>query len=149
MRSWSCASLIAIVNTQNKALRILALVPQGRRHEIGRQLAALQAEVLVIGHSAEAASAVHAEDVFQVALLPGSLSDTDWWELWGLLSLLNPRPALLVYAREASFQLWSGVLESGGYDVILEPFSDEELRDAVFRAAKSFEEGPPNDSPRE
>ena len=37
----------------------------------------------------------------------------------------------------------------GGYDVIVEPFSDEELQDAVLRAAKSFEERPPNGSPRE
>jgi hypothetical protein len=33
----------------------------------------------------------------------------------------------LVYAREATFQLWSGVLELGGYDVIVEPFSDNDL----------------------
>jgi hypothetical protein len=57
-----------------------------------------------------------------------------------VLGLLNRLPAILVYAREATFQLWSGVLESGGYDVIVEPISDEELQGAVLRAAKSFEE---------
>ena len=67
----------------------------------------------------------------------------------GWLALLNPRPELLVYSREASFQLWSGVLESGGCDVIVEPLSDEDLQDAVLRAARSFEERPPNGSLRE
>jgi PleD family two-component response regulator len=105
-------------------------------------LGALNANVLFAARSIEAATLICEGDVFQVALLPASLSDTDWWELWGVLALLNPRPALLVYAREATFQLWSGVLELGGHDVIVEPFSDEELQDAVLRAAKSFEERP-------
>jgi len=56
------------------------------------------------------------------------------------LGVLNERPAILVYAREASFQLWSGVLESGGYDIIVEPFSDAEIHNAVRQAAENFEE---------
>ena len=121
-------------------LRILAVVPPNKRTEIARQLAPFGVELLFVGHSAEAEAAIREDDVFQVALLPGSLSDTDWWEMWGVLALLNPRPAILVYAREATFLLWSGVLESGGYDVIVEPFSDRELQNAVLRAARSFEE---------
>jgi DNA-binding response OmpR family regulator len=46
----------------------------------------------------------------------------------------------LVYAHTASFQLWSGVLEAGGYDVLVEPFTAEELQGAVLRAAASFAE---------
>jgi CheY-like chemotaxis protein len=137
------------VGAQQTELRILAVVPTSRRGEISRQLAALNAHVLFVARSAEASTVIREGDVFQVALLPATLSDTDWWELWGVLALLNPRPALLVYAREATFQLWSGVLELGGHDVIVEPFSDEELQDAVLRAAKSFEERPPNGSLRE
>jgi DNA-binding NtrC family response regulator len=129
-----------MVNRQGAELRILAVIPPEKRREIARQLAPLKADVLFLGHSSEAAAAIEEDDVFQVALLPASLSDTGCWELWGLLAFLDPRPALLVYAREASFQLWSRVLESGGFDVILEPFSDEELQDAVRRAAKSFSE---------
>jgi PleD family two-component response regulator len=130
-------------------LRIFAVVPPNRRREIARQLAPFRAELLFVGHSSEAEVAIREDDVFQVALLPGSLSDTDWWEMWGVLSLLNRRPAILVYAREATFLLWSGVLESGGYDVIVEPFSDGELQNAVLRAANSFEERRPNGSLRD
>jgi CheY-like chemotaxis protein len=132
------------VSAQHTELKILILAPASRRGEFSHQLRALSANVLFVARSVEAATVVREGDLFQVALLPASLSDTDWWELWGVLALMNPRPALLVYAREASFQLWSGVLELGGYDVIVEPFSDEELQDAVLRAAKSFEERPPN-----
>jgi PleD family two-component response regulator len=129
-----------IVGAQQTELRILAVVPTYRRAEIARQLAPLNANLLFVRHSAEASAAIRENDVIQVALLPANLTDTDWWELWGALALLNARPAILVYAREATFQLWSGVLEAGGYDVIVEPFSDSDLQNAVLRAAKSFEQ---------
>ena len=122
--------------------RLLAVVPTYRRAEIARQLAPLNANLLFVRRSAEASAAIRENEVFQVALLPASLTDTDWWELWGALALLNARQAILVYAREATFQLRSGVLELGGYDVIVEPFSDSDLQDAVLGAAKSFEQRP-------
>jgi hypothetical protein len=130
----------ALVNPQGTELRMLAVVPSGRRVEIARQLAPLKPDLLFLERLAEAEVALREDDVFQVALLPASCSDTDWWELWGVLALLTPRPAILVYAREATFLLWSGVLELGCYDVIVDPFSDETLRGAVLGAAKSFEE---------
>ena len=106
----------------------------------------MKPNLLFLEHLADAEVAIREDDVFQVALLPASCSDTDWWELWGVLALLNPRPAILVYAREATFLLWSGVLELGGYDVIADPFSGETLQGAVLGAAKSFEEQRPNGS---
>jgi hypothetical protein len=132
----------AIVTRAATEFRILAVVPSYRRAEIARQLAPLNANLLFVRHSAEASAAIRENDVFQVALRPASLTNTDWWELWGAFALLNARPAMLVYAREATFQLWSGVLELGGYDVIVESFSDSDLQDAVLRAAKSFEQRP-------
>jgi PleD family two-component response regulator len=132
------------VATHSAELRILIVAPPEKRQEIGRQLAPLHAGLIFVGHGGETSQPILEEDVFQVALLPATLSDTDWWELWGVLGLLSRRPAILVYARAATFQLWSGVLESGGYDLLVEPFSDEELQGAVLRAAKSFEEKSPN-----
>lgn len=128
------------VATHGAVLRILIVVAPDRQREIARQLSPLNAQILFVGRAGATSEPIREDDVFQVALLPASLSDTDWWELWSVLGLLNRRPAILVYAREATFQLWSGVLESGGYDVIVEPFSGPELQDAVLRAAKNFEE---------
>ena len=136
----------ALVNAQGTELRMLAVVPPDRRAEIARQLAALKPDILFLERLTEAQFAIRDDDVFQVALLPASLCDTDWWELWGVLALLNPRPAILVYAREVTFLLWSGVLELGGYDVIADPFSDEGLQNVVLGAAKSFEERRANGS---
>jgi hypothetical protein len=136
----------ALVNAQGTELRMLAVVPPDRRAEIARQLAPLKPDILFLERFSEAQRAIREDGVFQVALLPASLCDTDWWELWGVLALLNPRPAILVYAREVTFLLWSGVLELGGYDVIVDPFSDEALQNVVLGAAKSFEERRANGS---
>jgi hypothetical protein len=125
-------------------LRILLVMPAERRPEISRQLEPLNAELVFADPSGETERAIQEDDIFQVAILPATLTDTSWWKLWGMLGVLRRCPAVLVYAREATFQLWSGVLESGGYDVIVEPFSDLEIRDAVWQAAESFEERPSN-----
>ena len=126
--------------TPSARLRILLVVPVERRREIARQLHPLNAHLVFQDPSSPTEEATKEDEIFQVAILPATLTDTAWWKLWGSLGLLDQRPAMLVYAREATFQLWSGVLESGGYDVIVEPFSDAEIRNAVLQAAQSFEE---------
>jgi hypothetical protein len=133
-----------IVVTPNAHLRILLVIPAERRREITRQLQPLNAELVFTDPCGQTEVGIKEDDIFQVAIPPATLNDTAWWKLWGVLGVLDERPAILVYAREATFQLWSGVLESGGYDVIVEPFSDAEIRNAVRRAAESFEERLPN-----
>jgi DNA-binding response OmpR family regulator len=121
-------------------VQLLAVVAPEKHAEMRRQLAPLKVNLVFVSGSGELAHEIGQGDAFQVVILPASLPDIEWWALWGGLALLSPRPAILVYAPRATFQLWSGVLELGGYDVIVEPLSDEELQKAVLRAAKSFEE---------
>jgi hypothetical protein len=130
----------AIVPEILDELRVLAVVPAGMQSEIRRQLTSLAVIPVLVSNAAELAHVVRGEEVYQVTLLPAALPHSDWWAIWGELALLNPRPAILVYAQTASFQLWSGVLEAGGYDVIVEPLTDEKLKEAVLRAAESFAE---------
>ena len=128
------------VVTSSARLRILLVIPVEQRREITRQLQPLKAELVFADPSGQTEGGIKEDDIFQVAILPATLTDTAWWKLWGVLGVLNRRPAILVYAREATFQLWSGVLESGGYDVVVEPFSDAQIQNAVLQAAQSFEE---------
>jgi len=128
------------VTEQHHEVRVLALAAADRQGEIRRQLAPLGMTVVFISRAPDISKLVRDRTSYHVALLPAALPDADWWEVWGEISLLNPRPAILVYAHTASFQLWSGVLDAGGYDILVEPFSDEELQRAVLQAAKSFEE---------
>jgi DNA-binding NtrC family response regulator len=125
---------------QNLEIRVLAMVPVERQGQIRRQLAPLGVIVDFISKAAELSHLALSHTSYHVALLPAALPDNGWWALWGEMALLNPRPEILVYAETASFQLWSGVLEIGGYDVIVEPLTDDELQQAVTRAARSFRE---------
>jgi DNA-binding NtrC family response regulator len=119
---------------------MLALVPAEMQVQVLRALAPLGTRVDFISTAAVVSHLVLSSTLYHVALLPAALSDNGWWSLWGEIALLDPRPEILVYAQNASFELWSGVLEIGGHDVIAEPFSGDELRRAVSRAASSFAE---------
>jgi DNA-binding NtrC family response regulator len=125
---------------KDPGLRLLALASLQMQGQIRRQLAPLGVTIDFVSSAAEVSHLVLNRALYQVALLPAVLPDNGWWSLWGEIAVLNPRPEILVYAHSASFRLWSGVLEMGGYDVIAEPFTDDELQQAVSRAAQSFAE---------
>ena len=123
---------------KNSPVRILALAPEEMQGQIRRQLASLRVTIDFITKAAEVSHLALRRNGYHVALLPAVLPDNGWWSLWGEIAVFNPRPEVLVYAHAATFQLWSGVLEMGGYDLIVEPFTEEELQRAVTRAAQSF-----------
>jgi DNA-binding NtrC family response regulator len=125
---------------KKRPVRVLALVPVEMQGQVRRQLAPLGVVVDFISRSVEVTQLDLSRRSYHVALVPAVLPDNGWWSFWGEIALLNPRPEILVYAHETSFQLWSGVLEIGGYDVIEEPFAEKALQSAVARAAHSFNE---------
>jgi hypothetical protein len=121
-------------------VRVLAVVPDQMQAELLKQLAPLKVTVVCVGRPLEVACILDREPAFHVVILPASSSDGEWWALWGELGLLDPRPEILVYARSATFQLWTGVLDMGGFDVIVEPFLNLEIQGAVLRAVRCFKE---------
>jgi DNA-binding NtrC family response regulator len=116
------------------------MVARARQEQIRRYLAPLDMTVDFISKAVEVAHLALAENSYHVALLPAEVPENGWWSLWGEIALLNPRPEILVYAHKPSFELWSGVLEAGGYDVLVEPLAAGQVRQAVLRAAQSFAE---------
>jgi DNA-binding NtrC family response regulator len=129
-----------VTQTHNE-LRVLVVAPAAVQVEFQRLLAGLNATLIFVRRASDVSQLVPKQELFHVALLPPLTPEADWLALWNEICLLNPRPALLVYAHSANFHLWSAVLESGGYDVIVEPFTDEELQGAILRAARSLEDG--------
>lgn len=121
-------------------VRVLAVIPEQMRPELLRQLAPLKVTVVCADRALEIARLISQGAVCHVALLPAASSHAEWWALWGELCLIDPRPEILVYAEANSFQLWTGVLDMGGFDVIVQPFSDAEIQDAVLRAVRCFKE---------
>jgi DNA-binding NtrC family response regulator len=121
-------------------MSILALVSHQTRAAFERMAAARGLDVTFIGSASELTVLAHAEKKFSVAILPATLPDAGIWALWGRVRLLNPRPEILIYAPSVDFPTWSGVLEAGCHDVLVEPFSAEELYRAVMNAENAFEQ---------
>ena len=120
-------------------VRILAVVSSDFEWQIQRHLSSSDISPVFVRRPEELGYLVRNGEVYEVALLPAVLPEgIDWWSIWGELAHLTRRPAILVYAQSANFQLWAEVLDAGGYDVVAEPFTRETLREAVLRAAWSF-----------
>jgi DNA-binding NtrC family response regulator len=127
-----------IVKSRSSDVRILAVISKELQSALLTQLAPLKIPVVCAERALDIGRLISQGAVFQVAILPAASSHVEWWALWGELCLIDPRPEILVYAQAASFQLWTGVLDMGGFDVIVEPFSDMEIQGAVLRAIQSF-----------
>lgn len=128
-------------------IRILAVVAAEAQDKIRRQMISFGMTPVLVCNAMQLAPHIRDGETYHVVLLPASLPNAeDWWAIWGDVAMLSPKPAILVYAHSATFQLWSGVLEAGAYDLIVEPLTDEKLREAILRAAESssriLSEGP-------
>jgi DNA-binding NtrC family response regulator len=121
-------------------VRLLAVIPSAGNLELWEEVQLLNFETIFVDRVEDLGRYVRDGETYDVALLPASLPDLDCWTVWGELGLLDRRPAVLVYAQTASFQLWSGVLEAGGYDVLVAPFTHERIKESVLRACRSFRE---------
>jgi DNA-binding NtrC family response regulator len=130
----------APVKSGGGRVRVLAVLPEQMQPALLRQLAPLNLTVVCAERALEIARLISQGAFFEVAILPAASSQAEWWALWGELCLIDPRPEILVYAQATSFQLWTGVLDMGGFDVIEQPFSDIEIQNAVLRAIDSFKE---------
>jgi DNA-binding NtrC family response regulator len=129
-----------MVKSMDGDVRVLAVTSEEMQQVLSKQLAPLGISVIRAGRALEIARLVGKGIVFQVAILPAESSDAEWWAIWGELCLIDPRPEILVYTRSPTFQLWTGVLDTGGFDVIVQPFSDVEIQQAVLRAVQCLQQ---------
>jgi DNA-binding NtrC family response regulator len=124
--------------TQEPMLPILALVPYGMQDAM-RNLEQAAAGSLTACASTDELAEKSQENTFAVALVPaGGLPPEEWWSVWGLVSSMDPRPAILVYAEKSDFSMWAGALDAGAFDLIVAPFTVEKLREAILSAAREF-----------
>src|ERR1700753_495419 len=108
--------------TQEPMLRILALVPYGMQDAIRGLDEAAAGSVTVCAGTDELAEK-SLEDTFAVALVPATgLPAAEWWSLLGLVTSMEPRPSILVYAVKSDFSMWAGALDAGVFDLIVAPF---------------------------
>jgi DNA-binding NtrC family response regulator len=73
-----------------------------------------------------------ASDGNPVVICESSLPDGDWKDL------LDKTPRLIVTSPAANEALWAEVLNLGGYDVLAQPFDEQEVRRVVSSAGRSL-----------
>ena len=129
-----------IVPATEERVSILAVWLSGGYLKLRNELQSLDMDTSFVERIEQFGQLVRNGQTYDVALLPASLPDMDWWSVWGELALLDQRPAILVYTHTSSFNLWSGVLEAGCYDVLAAPFTHERVEESLLRAARSFQQ---------
>ncbi|NYF53477.1 hypothetical protein [Tunturiibacter gelidoferens] len=123
--------------TENSTGDVLALIPYDMQRSM-RYLVNAVVGVLTICDNADDFAQHSRQKIYAVALIPASLPTQEWWTLWGLLSTMEPQPSILVYTLSSDFPMWSAVLEAGGFDVLVAPFTEVNLRTAVESATNYF-----------
>jgi FixJ family two-component response regulator len=123
----------------NALVTVLALIPFEMRSRMRELERAVSGDLTICVHTDEFIQCSR-DQSYSVALVPDSLPSHEWWTVWGQLTTLDPQPSILVYALNSDFPMWSGVLETGGFDVIVAPFSEAKLREAIMLAAEYFEQ---------
>jgi FixJ family two-component response regulator len=123
--------------TENPTGDVLALIPYDLQRNMWRLGNAVVGVMTICGNADDFAQRSR-EMIYAVALIPASLPTPEWWALWGLLSTMEPQPSILVYTRSSDFQMWSGVLEAGGFDVVVAPFTEAKLKKAIESAKDYF-----------
>jgi FixJ family two-component response regulator len=123
--------------TENSTGDVLALIPYDMQRSM-RHLVNVVVGVLTICDNADDFAQHSRQKIYAVALIPASLPTQEWWTLWGLLSTMEPQPSILVYTLSSDFPMWSAVLEAGGFDVLVAPFTEVNLRTAVESATNYF-----------
>ncbi|MEI9970826.1 MAG: hypothetical protein WDO73_01555 [Ignavibacteriota bacterium] len=73
-----------------------------------------------------------------VVVCDDKLVDGNWKDLLARLEVLPSDPPLIVTSRLADERLWAEVLNSGGYDLLAEPFRTEEVVRSVQLASDSL-----------
>ena len=72
------------------------------------------------------------EHTIQVVIASCEAGEWTWKKVLDSLRRLEPPPQLIVTCRTADEQLWSEVLNYGGYDVLSQPFQRDEI-ERVYR----------------
>jgi|SRR5579871_469054 len=78
----------------------------------------------------------------QVVITSRELPDGDWKKVLENLRRMQRPPQLIVTSRTADEQLWSEVLNCGGYDVLPQPFERDEIERVIAAARRHYDPMP-------
>ena len=119
-----------------RKIRVIALAEIVAQGDLVTLLHSLEVQVHLVEKLTDLPRVPPAFGFRDIILLPDECPDGEAWIINGVLSQYMRPPAFLVYGRTVDFARWSGVLDSGGTDLITSPFQIERLRTALELAAE-------------
>jgi AmiR/NasT family two-component response regulator len=119
------------------ASRILALIRLDDREAMG-QLAAFHQDLEICATAKEFVEKCSGSQ-YEVAILPtGVLPEDDRVLLRSYLTSMELHPSIVLYSPTSASQHWLGRLEAEDISIIMRPFTEARLRDAISHAVEEF-----------
>ena len=117
--------------------RLTALVVMSERGcaHLLDQLQALQADVRTAASCAEAFDLLRDDPDVTLVLTDLYLSDGNWSDVLRQVRERHANAKVVVCLRVADERLWTQVLEAGGFDALVEPYQESEVRRILHAAA--------------
>jgi DNA-binding NtrC family response regulator len=110
------------------------MAPQYRGRLL-EDLEACHSSVLVVGNCKNAARLLRTKPPVSVVISDFSLADGNWDQVLKAVTQYLPATQLVVCCRRQPAHGWTNILESGAYDVLIEPYEREDVRWMVEGAA--------------
>ena len=113
----------------------LLVMPEDRRRSLVKCLEGCAIEVLPASDCREARRVLQTNPGVQILLTDVALPDGNWADLTAEAERRGTRTEVIICMRMADPMLWIDVLERGAYDVLVEPFHEDEVKRIVNAAA--------------
>jgi DNA-binding NtrC family response regulator len=115
-------------------IRAMLVMDRERRLPLLDALESCGIEVLPVCDCNEARRMLETKPPVQVVITDSALPDGNWRRVLEIVAQECTNIEVVVSLRLGDSTLWLDVLEQGGYDVLVEPYQDEEIRRIVEAA---------------
>ena len=106
----------------------LVVMSQERRSRLLDHLSGVGVNVRTASSCEEAVALLREDPEVRVVLTDLALPDGSWFDVLNCVGDLKSSAEVVVCARVADERLWTQVLEAGGFDVLVEPYQEREVR---------------------
>jgi DNA-binding NarL/FixJ family response regulator len=121
---------------------LLVMSPE-RSNLLLSQLAGISSSIRAVSSCEEATQQLRDDPAISLILTDVGLPDGTWFDVLNLVGHLHPGARVVVCAPVEDEQLWTSVLEAGGFDALVEPWEPGEVNRIDSPAANAARAGSP------
>ena len=117
-----------------KKICVLVVMPEDRRLSLSKHLESCAMVALPVRNCREALAALQTIQV-EVIITDPTLPDGNWVDLLAAADRCHSSAEIVICMRKADHRQWIDALEGGAYDVLAEPYREDEVKRIVEGAA--------------